>query len=418
LALQSEIARTSLLPPPELRVLLLTYDGETRRTRSDATTRDLPRTINLPYTPLTVAPHNPQSLHWGRISSAVSNRLSKLPAITIAAFAAATTLAQHSARCLRRGLFHFVKLSGLTYSIDPGVVAKIGLTGVTIGAVVLLARVSPVKPQDVIVGRDAASSPQIVAQTTQPATHPHRRSNFATTTRANRTVAADIRIVDAPVRMKQGCNEQTWPYIADYCLTVGPDAEPAPSSNAVIAEARTEPGTEAKTEAKTPSASSVVAETTPTPADPVVASVTPPDSMAAGDSIHTMAAQAPEEPTAPAIDAAASQSSGNTIAQKNTLQTVVSDAGDDLAGQKSYRTAALADRVQTSRQGETSGRAHRISISERHDEPRRHYVQLRHAERRHTARRYDARLRPWPERRFAEGRSYGAEDNTSHAPWY
>jgi hypothetical protein len=35
---------------------------------------------------------------------------------------------------------------------------------------------------------------------------------------------ADIRIVDAPARMKRSCYEQIWPYIAAHCLTVAEDS--------------------------------------------------------------------------------------------------------------------------------------------------------------------------------------------------
>jgi hypothetical protein len=71
--------------------------------------------------------------------------------------------------------------------------------------------------------------------------------------------AGDVRIIDAPARMKRNCYEQTWPYIAAHCLTIAEESAPA-AADPVDATATLPPG---------PAIASADAATPPQPAPSV-----------------------------------------------------------------------------------------------------------------------------------------------------
>jgi hypothetical protein len=363
------------LPAP-LRAPLLTYAGDSHQIRSGATTIDMPRTIDGPSPPQPV-----DAIHQHD------------PATSGARVTAAPEAFTQSSRN------PVPPRARRTYSVDPRVAAKIGLTGAIIGTVLLLARLTPVKPNDAIIRHDLAAAETTLVQdigersdavlrtamgersdavlrtTTQPP-RPAHHPNFARMTRAKRSQHAGthVRIIDAPARIKRSCGEQTWPYIADYCLTVAKrDASSAPK---------------------------------PSPAPPPFGAATGVDASPA-QVVHVG-------------DAAGSHATGDGIAER-----------------ANYQTAALLDDAPVATENEKSETARRAS-EPRHDEPRRRYARsrqvstdderparVRHASerRRYEERRHYARLRQRPEHRFAGGppyamQPYATQPSSFYAPWY
>jgi hypothetical protein len=365
------------LPAPR-RVPLLTHAGESQQISSGAATIDLPHPIDEPSAPQLVdAVHRDDPALSGARATAAPEAFTRSSQDPVAAR-------------VRR-----------VYSVDPRVAVKVGLTGAIIGAVLLLARLSPVKPDDAIVQHDLTPANTMLVQDTgersdavvrtamqspRPAHHP----NFARTIRAKRSqhAVAHVRIIDGPARMKQGCGEQTWPYIADYCLTIAKD------------------------------------DVSPAPAGPVAAKpLAAPAPRATADGVDASPAQAVH-----VGDAAGSHSSGNGVVERGN-----------------YQTAALLDDAPAATKNEKSEPARRAAdeprhYEPRHYEPRRHYAHLQQAstederpvrarhvsERRHYEERRHyayARLRQRPERWFAGGpryavQSYATEPSSYYAPWY
>jgi hypothetical protein len=258
--------------------------------------------------------------------------------------------------------------------VDPRAAAKIGLTGAIIGAVLLLVRMSPVKPNDEIITYDLTPaktmlvqniaersdavrtatgerSDAVVRTATQPSRSVHR-SNFARMIRAKRSQhgAAHVRIIDAPTRIKQSCGEQTWPYIADYCLAVAKDdVSPAAAS--------------------------------PIAANPSTASARR-DAAGGVDPSSTQAIHVG--------DAAGSHSTGNGLAETNSYQTaaLLDDAPATIENEKSEPARRASEprhyerRYARSRQASTEDerpvRVRHASVR-RHYEARRHYAWSRQA---------------------------------------
>ena len=361
------------LPAPR-RVPLLTYAGQSHQISSGATTIDLAHTIDRPTAPQRVGavPQDDPALSGARVTAApeAGPQRSRGPVPSR----------------VRR-----------TYSVDPRAAAKIGLTGAIIGAVLLLVRMSPVKPNDEIItydltpaktmlvqniaersdaGRTATGerSDAVVRTATQPSRSVHR-SNFARMIRAKRSQhgAAHVRIIDAPTRIKQSCGEQTWPYIADYCLAVAKDdVSPAPAS--------------------------------PIAANPSTASARR-DAAGGVDPSSTQAIHVG--------DAAGSHSTGNGLAETNSYQTaaLLDDAPATIENEKSEPARRASEprhyerRYARSRQASTEDER---PVRVRHASVRRHY----------EARRHYAWSRQRRERRFAGGAPPAMPTGFFYAPWY
>jgi hypothetical protein len=372
-----------LLPAPR-RILLLTYDAH--RISSGAAIIYLPHVITGPCAPPCVDAVA-QNEHAPGIAQSTAS------AIPTVAIQAAPTSPAPVATNRRR-----------TYAVQAQAAAKIGITAAIIGAVVLLARVTPVKPNAAALNSASPPAQTALVRDTGGRTGAGlyaiaeaRLAHHPTAAKWTRTkwghhAAGHVRIIDAPARAEQNCGEQTWPYIADYCLTVAEDkAARAPAGSV-----------------------------TPV-ALPVAVSVAAIDAPTAHAEIAPAAIDVP-----PALTLDAGHATSGPDTSNGGIERI------------SYRTAALSDDTTVkveSQKAEQPPRHHQP----RREDPVRVYARPRQVspaaaraaaarnalQLRHQAPRYAAwgRQRQWPVRRFAGGPAYGLRPYASvqsafYAPWY
>jgi hypothetical protein len=383
---QALFVTPQLLLPAPCRVPLLTYVPDAHRIGAGARIICLPYVVTGPCAPPTLDAV-PQNEH------ASGGAQSTAPAIPTAPKDVAPASPAPIAAGRRR-----------TYARQAQTVAKIGITAAIIGAVVLLARVAPVKPNAAVL---TYASPPVQTALVHDgggrtggglyaiaegklAHHP----SAAKWTRAKwgRRVAARVRIIDAPARTEQSCGEQTWPYIADYCLTVAEDhATPAPAG------------------AVTPIAVPVAVLR---------------DAADAPTSHAEMAPAAIDVPPALTLDAG--HAAGGPDTDNSGIERI------------SYRTAALSDDTAANMENQKAEPAPPHRYQTRREEPARASARPRQAspaaaraaamryalQLRRQAPRYAAWARPrqWPARRFAGPaygiRPYASAQSAFYAPWY
>jgi hypothetical protein len=286
--------RLLLAAPP--RVLLLTYAGQAQQIRSGGTTIHLPHVVTAPSVPRRTAAIQRDVQASSSAQASSYARSTARPNAATPQQVTPTSPGVVAAAWYR------------TYSVDPRAAAKIGITGAVIGAVLLLARLTPVKPNDATlkhaappaqtalvrdIGERAGAAVNAAAEPPKLVHHPNVAPWMRT--KWTRRGVAHVRIIDAPARMKQSCGEQTWPYIADYCLTV---AEQNVKNSA-----------------------------TPAYASSVAAAAV--DAVDAGAPHAAMAAATIDTPPALTLDA------GHATAGP--------EIRDGVSGRASYRTAAISD---------------------------------------------------------------------------
>jgi hypothetical protein len=381
---QADVAPRLLLPAP-LQVPLLTYAGDAPPIGSGATIIHLPHIVTGPC-----APQPADAIQQNQRASCGA-RSNVRP--TAAVPTPVTPRSPAPVAASRRRM----------YAVDPRAVAKIGITGAIIGAVVLLARLTPIKPNATLKQASPPVQATIVRDTGErtgaslyamesPKLAHHLNAAKWMRAKRDRRLAAQVRIIDAPARMRQSCGEQTWPYIADYCLSVAEDKMTSAHANSVTAP--------------------------PTPA------------VAAVEAVDAAAPHAAMAPATIDVAPALMVDAGHAISNR--------DATDAMIEPASYRTAAVSDdaaKMETQKPEPAPLRHHQPH----RDEPGRVYARQRQAspgavraaapryalQPRHQAPRYVAWARPrqWPVRRFAGGpaygiRPYGSEPSAFYAPWY
>jgi hypothetical protein len=383
-ALRKAAVQPQLLLPAPRRLPLLTYAGDAEQISSAVTIIYLPHLVAGPSAP-PVADATRQNVRTSRGGQSTA------PPNTVAPQHVTPTSPAPIAAGKRR-----------TSAVDPQVVAKVGITAAIIGAVLFLARVTPVKPNAAIVTHASPPIQTALVHDTgerigtsfyamaspRHAHHPNAAKWLRT--KWDRHIAAHVRIIDGPARMKQTCAEQTWPYIADYCLTVAEDNVTAVHANSVAAQA-----------------------------------AVPIDAVDAAAPHATIAAATTDVPPALTLDAG--HATGGP------------DTSDGVIERVSYRMAAISDDTAAKVENQKPEPAQPRHYQPRRDQPVRAYARPRQGapaavraaavryalQPRHQAPRYVAfaRARQWPVRRFAGGPAYGfrpyaSEQSAFYAPWY